>query len=187
MNLASRTVNSKLQDIRVLVLDVDGVLTDGRIHYGGAGEMIKSFNAKDGLGIKMLQFVGIGVAVITARKSDALARRMYDLGIEHFFPGRPDKTAAVDELTQQLGVTLNALAYVGDDVLDLPVLRRVGLSIAVADAHAVVRDAVSWVTQAKGGDGAVREVSDLLLGRERPLVQVYDEYLQSLEAGSAGE
>ncbi|MFW5920718.1 MAG: KdsC family phosphatase [Polyangiales bacterium] len=149
--------------IRLLVLDVDGVLTDGTLWYGPDGEYLKAFHVRDGLGIRLLRPEGIGVAVLSARRSPALERRVADLGIEHVVLGRDDKRAALGELLSSAGVDACDAACVGDDVLDVPVMRGVGLAIAPADAHALARAEAAWVTEAPGGRGAVREVADGLL------------------------
>jgi 3-deoxy-manno-octulosonate cytidylyltransferase (CMP-KDO synthetase) len=156
-------LRERLSRIRLLVLDVDGVLTDGTLHYGEHGESSKAFHVRDGMGIRLLMEAGIEVAVITARRSEALARRIADLKIRHFYPGRDDKAAALDELCGALGVAADDAAFVGDDVLDLAALSRVGVPITVADGHAEVVQRAAWVTRAAGGHGAVREVADAIL------------------------
>lgn len=150
-------------DIRLLVLDVDGVLTDGRLHYDADGREQKVFHVRDGYGIKQLQKAGIEVAIISGRQSRALEVRLTELGIEHAFLGRDDKDAAVRELMDRLGVPRSAVACVGDDVPDLRMMREVALGIAVADAHETVIAAADWRTAKRGGRGAVREVADALL------------------------
>lgn len=163
--------------VAVLGLDVDGVLTDGRLHYGPDGEVVKRFDVKDGMGIKLLQEAGITVAVISARRAAALERRLSDLGIEHALLGRGDKLRALEELQETLGVPAENMAFMGDDVLDLPALRAVGLSMAPRDAHRLVRSEVTWVTEAAGGRGAVREVADGLLEARGRLQELVDAHL----------
>lgn len=154
--------------IRLLVLDVDGVLTDGRLHYGARGETLKVFHVLDGHGIREVQRVGIAVAVITGRKSAAVSRRCRELGIRHLHQGIDDKLELLQRLCARLGVRLAECAAIGDDAPDVPVLRAVGLSFAVPAAHASARRAAQRVTRAAGGYGAVREVCDLLVaGRTR--------------------
>ena len=148
---------------RALVLDVDGVLTDGSLEYGSDGETSKTFHVKDGLGMRLCAREGIAVAVISAKTSAPLRRRLEDLRVPHALLGREDKSAALDELTRALGISEREVAFVGDDLLDLPVMRRVGLSAAPADAHPLVLGEALWVTRAPGGRGAVREVCDGLL------------------------
>ncbi len=149
--------------IRLLVLDVDGVLTDGRLWYGADGEVLKGFHVRDGFGIKALLATGIEVAIISGRDSPAVARRAADLGIRHVVQGCDDKGRAFDALCASLRVESAAVACMGDDTPDLPMLTRAGLAIAVADAHADVRAVANRVTTLPGGHGAVREVCDWLL------------------------
>ena len=151
------------QRIRLLVLDVDGVLTDGRLWYGPEGETLKVFHVRDGAGIRQLQGAGIPVAVISGRASAALERRCAELGIRHLRQGADNKVAALRELLAETGLSAAACACVVDDTPDLPLMAIVGLPIAVADAHPDVIAAARYVTRAVGGAGAVREVCDLLL------------------------
>jgi 3-deoxy-D-manno-octulosonate 8-phosphate phosphatase (KDO 8-P phosphatase) len=150
-------------DIRLLVLDVDGVLTDGRLWFGPEGEVLKVFHVRDGAGIQALQAAGVTVAVFSGRRSAALDRRAAELGIRHVRQGVDSKAAAFRELATELGVTAAATACVVDDTPDLPLMALVALPIAVADAHADVIAAARHVTRARGGRGAVREVCDLLI------------------------
>ncbi len=155
--------------IRLLVLDVDGVLTDGRLYYGARGEVLKVFHVLDGHGIREVQRAGVAVAVISGRDAPAVRKRCRDLGIRHVFQGVADKLPVLTKLCARLGVSLRECAAVGDDTPDVPVLRGVGLAFAVAGAHASARRAAHRVTRAHGGAGAVREVCDLLVaGRGRP-------------------
>jgi 3-deoxy-D-manno-octulosonate 8-phosphate phosphatase (KDO 8-P phosphatase) len=171
---------------RALVLDVDGVLTDGTLYYGTDGEALKAFHVRDGLGLRLLRLEGIHVAVISAKRSAPLERRLTDLRVPHVYLGREDKLRALDELLEATGVAAEDVAYVGDDLVDLPVLARVGLSVSVADAHPRVRERALWVTRAQGGKGAVREVADgLLLARGR-LAAACEALAAELAAGSAG-
>ncbi len=149
--------------VRALVLDVDGVLTDGTLWYGERGEVMKAFSVRDGLGLRLLRLEGVAVAVISAKRSPPLVARLDDLGIEHLYLGREDKLRALDELSGALSIDRASMAYVGDDLVDLPVLAAVGLPIAVADAHPRACAAAAWVTEAPGGRGAVREVAEGLL------------------------
>ena len=154
--------------VRLLVLDVDGVMTDGRLHYDADGREAKVFHVRDGLGIKQLLAADVGVAVISGRSSTAVATRLAELGIGEVTLGRDDKLAALRELAGRLGMeSLNRVAYVGDDLPDLPAIQAVGLGIAVADAHPQLRDQARARTQLGGGQGAVREVCDLLLAARR--------------------
>jgi 3-deoxy-D-manno-octulosonate 8-phosphate phosphatase (KDO 8-P phosphatase) len=165
--------------LRLLALDVDGVLTDGRIIYGNDGEELKAFNIRDGLGIKSLQLSGIRVALITGRRSAIVERRARELGIEHVVQGREDKLVALRELCASLGVELADCAYMGDDLPDLAAIEAAGLGLTVADGCRAVRRAADWCSSLPGGAGAVREACDALL-------EARDE-LAALEAGySAG-
>jgi 3-deoxy-D-manno-octulosonate 8-phosphate phosphatase (KDO 8-P phosphatase) len=149
--------------IRLLVLDVDGVLTDGRLWFGPAGEALKVFHVRDGAGIKALQGAGITVAVFSGRRSEALDRRAAELDIRHVRQGVDSKAAAFRELAVELGFSAAVTACVVDDTPDLPLMALVALPIAVADAHPDVIAAARHVTRARGGRGAVREVCDLLI------------------------
>jgi len=152
-----------LSRIRLLILDVDGVLTDGRIVMDGAGEEIKSFHVRDGLGIRMLLEAGVQVGIITGRSSAALRHRCLDLGIPWVFDGVTAKGEALVELCRQAEVPAEEAAFIGDDLPDLPLMGRVGLPIAVADAHEEVRSRARMVTRCRGGEGAVREVGERIL------------------------
>jgi 3-deoxy-D-manno-octulosonate 8-phosphate phosphatase (KDO 8-P phosphatase) len=156
-------VLERARRIRLLVLDVDGVLTDGRLYLSAAGEELKVFHVRDGSGLVAAQRAGIAVAIISGRDSAAVTRRAAELGIRHVRQGVSDKGAELDRLLAELGVAAEHAACVGDDTPDLPMLRRVGLAVAVADAHPAAREAAHWTTPSKGGLGAVREVCDLLL------------------------
>ncbi len=161
-------MTDKLARVRLLAMDVDGVLTDGLLWYGPDGEIWKAFHVRDGLGIKLVQQAGVEVAVVSARSSDALLRRLQDLRVRHIHVGREDKWAALQETMRELGVAAAEAAFIGDDVLDLPVMREVGLSITVPDAHTEVLAMADWITCAAGGRGAVREVCDALIGARTP-------------------
>jgi 3-deoxy-D-manno-octulosonate 8-phosphate phosphatase (KDO 8-P phosphatase) len=153
----------KLKAIRLLLLDVDGVMTDGRIVYGNDETEFKQFDVKDGLGIKLLKQAGIEVGVVTGRKSEALARRCRELGIDLLFESVRDKGALLPMILKHMHLKAKEIAFIGDDIPDLALMHKIGLAIAVADAHAVVRQHADWITQAKGGRGAVREVCELIL------------------------
>lgn len=149
--------------VRLVIFDVDGVLTDGRLILGDDGQEYKAFNSRDGHGLRMLQDSGVMVAIITGRESRVVANRMRELGIERVYQGRRNKLPALTELLSDVQLPAEAVAYVGDDVVDLPVMVRVGLAIAVGDAHPHVKQHAHWVTQAHGGRGAAREVCELLM------------------------
>jgi 3-deoxy-D-manno-octulosonate 8-phosphate phosphatase (KDO 8-P phosphatase) len=156
-------VTERARRVQLLVLDVDGVLTDGRLHITAQGEETKVFHVRDGSGIVAVLRAGIDVAIISGRDSAAVSRRASELGIRHVFQGIADKRAAFDALLAQLGLDAGTACCVGDDTPDVPLLERAGLGIAVADAHATARAAAHWTTPSPGGHGAVREVCDLLL------------------------
>lgn len=156
---------ARLQDIQLLVLDVDGVLTDGRLHFGPRGEVLKLFHVRDGLGIKQLRAAGITVAVISGRRSQMVTARCRELGVSPVLQGVRDKLTAFDQLCERLKLAAPACACVGDDVPDVPLMRKVALAFAVADAHPEARRAAHIVTDLPGGAGAVREVCDYLLLR----------------------
>lgn len=153
----------RLEQIRLLLLDVDGVMTDGRIIYDDRGAETKAFDVKDGHGIKLLQRAGIRVGIITGRQSPVVDQRARELGIELVYQGAKDKLVPFLEILQKTGLSAEQVAYMGDDLPDLPVLRRVGFAATVADALEDVKPHVHYVTKRSGGCGAVREICDLLL------------------------
>ena len=154
---------SRAARVRLMIFDVDGILTDGSLHYGPDGESIKTFNVLDGHGIKLLQQSSVATAIISARKSDIVARRAADLGIRHLHQGVHDKRVAFEELLAHTGVGADACGFVGDDVIDLPILLRVGFAASVPNGHPEVRSRVHYVTSASGGRGAARELCDFIL------------------------
>jgi 3-deoxy-D-manno-octulosonate 8-phosphate phosphatase (KDO 8-P phosphatase) len=163
--------------IRLVIFDVDGVLTDGSLFLGDDGQEYKAFNSRDGHGMVTLQETGVLLAVITGRTSEVVRLRMESLGIAHVYQGRRDKLPAYDELKGALGLTDGEIAFVGDDVVDLPIMRRVGLAIAVADAHPLVRQHAHWSTGMAGGRGAAREVCELILEAQGNLDRITTRYL----------
>lgn len=156
-------MDERLRKIKLLILDVDGVMTDGRIIYDSNGVESKFFNVKDGHGIKMLQRAGIEVAIISGRQSKVVALRATELGIMQVYQKATDKLAPYRQILAESGLVDDQVAFIGDDLIDIPVLRRVGFAAAPADAVAEVFPYVHLVTQKCGGWGAVRELSDLLL------------------------
>ena len=152
-----------LARIELLILDVDGVLTDGRLYFGARGEALKVFHVRDGHGIKLLMGAGVAVAAFSGRRSGAVAARMKELGVSHLVQGCKDKVAALERLTRRLGIDPLHCACIVDDTPDLPLMSAVGLAVAVADAHPVVLSAAHWIAKAKGGRGAVRELCDAML------------------------
>lgn len=152
--------------IRLLVMDVDGVMTDGKIIYTSDGQEIKSFNIKDGLGIKRAQASGIETAIITGRTSPMVERRALELGIAHLVQGREDKLAVLSDLLDQINLSLDQVAYIGDDLPDLTAIESVKLGACPADAATEVKSRANWVSTRAGGDGCVRELCDLLVSHK---------------------
>lgn len=171
--LLPNTLKEKARHIQLAVFDVDGVLTDGTLSYSASGEEVKHFNVKDGVGIKLLQEYGIPVAVISAKQSAPLTKRMSDLKITHFYPACHDKWQKLSELLTQLELSPEQVCYTGDDVIDLKVMKRVGLSIAPADGYQMVQAHADMITNAAGGRGVAREVADVLLGSRMSLEEAY--------------
>ncbi|MBF7142828.1 MULTISPECIES: KdsC family phosphatase [Pseudomonas] len=172
-----RTLLERASRIKLAVFDVDGVLTDGRLYFLEDGSEMKAFNTLDGQGIKMLMASGVATAIISGRNSVATERRARNLGIPHVFQGREDKLAVLEGLVAQLGLSLDQVAHLGDDLPDLPVMRRVGLGMAVANAADFVRKHAHGVTQARGGEGAAREYCELILRAQGNLDAALNHYL----------
>jgi len=156
-------VTTPADNIRLLILDVDGVMTDGRLWFGPDGEALKVFHVRDGAGIKAVRQAGIEVAIVSGRRSVMVERRAQELGIPHVLQGVDDKATALATLMSALGCPAEQIACLGDDTPDLAIMTRVALPIAVADAHPTVQAAARLVTRSAGGQGAVREVCDLLI------------------------
>ena len=175
--ISDQKLVSRAKAIRLLLLDVDGVLTDGRLYYGNNGEELKAFNIQDGLGIKLLQRNGVKVGIITGRSSELLARRANELGIDLVVQGREDKLVALKEVLKTHDYRMEEIAFLGDDLPDVAVIRQVGLGVAVANArHFVVENAV-WQTSASGGHGAVRELVEMILQAQDKLNSTQADYL----------
>ena len=170
-------LHERARAIRLAIFDVDGVLTDGRLYFMPDGTEFKSFNTLDGHGIKMLMASGVETAIISGRKSPLVERRAANLGIKHLIQGREDKLTALSELRQIIPVEMHEIAHLGDDLPDLPVMRRVGLGMAVASADAFVREHAHRVTQAVGGAGAAREFCELIMRAQGTLEQAQAAYL----------
>lgn len=168
---------SRAAQVELLVLDVDGVLTDGRIVYTSGGQQILSFHVRDGLGIKLLSECGVKVAIISARKGPALERRAAELGIDLLFQGISDKVVCLQGILKDLALTPEKVASVGDDWVDLPVLKYVGLSVIVKDAASNMSDYVDYITEKPGGAGAVREVCELILKAKKKWAHCFDKFL----------
>lgn len=159
----SQQVMAQALPIKLLICDVDGVMSDGVIYQGNSGEELKAFNVRDGYGIRCLLTSDVEVAIITGRRAKLLEDRCATLGITHLYQGQSDKLVAFRELLDKLALEPSQVAYIGDDLIDWPVMAKVGLSVAVADAHPVLLPRVDYVTRIAGGRGAVREICDLIL------------------------
>jgi len=163
--------------VKLLIMDVDGVLTDGSIFITASGEEIKAFNTLDGHGLKMLQATGVKLAIITGRDAPGVAHRARGLGIDYYYAGIHDKRAALEQLLAECGVGADECAYIGDDVVDLPVMRRVALAAAVPESPSLVRQHAHYVTGASGGRGAVRELTELIMQAQGTFDKAMEPYL----------
>ena len=170
-------METKIKALKLVIFDVDGVLTDGTLIFGNDGQEYKMFNTQDGHGIKMLRETGVEVAVITARQSKLVQDRMKQLGVVHLFQGEPNKRIAYDALKQKLQLEDKQIAYVGDDLLDLPIMRQVGLAIAVDNAHPIIKQYAHWITPRSGGHGAARDVCDKVMEVQGTLEGLLQRYL----------
>ena len=170
-------ISDKAKHVRLAAFDVDGVLTDGALYYTDAGEEFKAFNVQDGHGIKMLQESGVAIAIITSRSSKLVANRARNLGIDHLYQGVENKLDAMNALLTKLGLTLAEASYMGDDVIDLPVLRRCGFAASVPEAPALVRQHAHYITRARGGHGAVREYCEVVMHAQGTLDAALARYL----------
>lgn len=173
----SQDLIDKAKNIKLIICDVDGVLSNGKVYFGNQNEELKSFNIKDGLGIKQLLNNGIEVAIITGRESNIVARRSKELGITHVYQGKKDKMASFNKILIDLNLQPNQIAHVGDDLPDIPLMKRAGLGICVSDSHFFVKQNADWSTQLIGGNGAVREISDLLLYSQDKLYSILKSYM----------
>ncbi len=168
----------KAARVQLVVFDVDGVLTDGSLYIGDDGQEYKAFHSRDGHGMKLLKEAGVEIGIITGRTSRVVEHRMASLGIEHVYQGQLEKLPAFQDLTRKLELAPQNVAYVGDDVVDLPIMVRVGLAIAVADAHPMVTRHAHWQTASSGGRGAARDVCELILDARNGLQDVFGRYLE---------
>lgn len=168
---------AKARAIRLVIFDVDGVLTDGSLFLGDDGQEYKAFHSRDGHGMKQLQETGVQLGVITGRTSKVVARRMESLGVRHVFQGQAEKLPAYHQLKRQLGLEDREIAYLGDDVVDLPILIRVGLAVAVQDAHPWVKRYSHWQTPSPGGRGAARDLCELIMEAQGKLAPLLEGYL----------
>jgi 3-deoxy-D-manno-octulosonate 8-phosphate phosphatase (KDO 8-P phosphatase) len=173
----TETVINRAKAIRLVVFDVDGVLTNGSLILGDKGDEYKIFHVHDGLGLVMLREAGLKIAVISARSTPIVAERMATLGIDYVYQGQSDKQTVITELMQKIGVSREETAFVGDDLIDLPAMNQAGLAIAVANAQPLVLQRADWVTEKAGGQGAVREVCEMILKAQGLLETAYQQYL----------
>lgn len=176
----SEALRTKAKKIQFLILDVDGVLTDNRLHYSDDGIETKTFYTRDGHGMVMLKKSGVGIGIITGRKSQLVANRCRDLKIQHLYQGVPDKLPSFLDLIAKLGLDPEQIAYIGDDILDLPILKRVGLSVTPADGEDEVKSRVDYVSEYIGGKGVVREVCEIIMRSQNTFQQHMDFYLRDL-------
>lgn len=178
----SADVLARAAQVKMMIFDVDGVLTDGGLLFGADGEALKRFNVLDGLGIKLLQQAGVITAIISARTSAIVSRRASDLGITHVYQGAHNKNVAFTALLADTNLTADACGFIGDDIIDLPILTRVGLAVSVPGGHQEVRLRVNYITQAGGGQGAAREVCDLILRAQGKYEAALTQYLTGVPA-----
>ena len=171
-------IEALAKPIKLVIFDVDGVLTDGGLYFSDEGLELKRFNSLDGLGIQLLKNNGIQPAVITARRSKTVEHRMKNLGITHCYQGQENKRFAFETLLSELSLSNREVAYMGDDIIDLPVMAQVGLAVAVANAHPLVKQQAHFITKKTGGNGAVREVCDFLLKAQNTFDQAINPYLK---------
>jgi len=172
------SLSERIKPLRLVVFDVDGVLTDGGLYLSDSGEETKRFNSLDGHGLKMLKASGVELAIITGRTSKCVALRAKNLGITRLYQGVEDKLAAMRSLLAELNLAPEAAAFMGDDVVDLPVMRRVGLALSVPAAPQVVRDHAHYVSRREAGHGAVREVCEMILDAQGTLDAQLAPYLK---------
>lgn len=171
-------LTEKAKAIRLLILDVDGVLTSGNLVYTKDAIHYKAFYVHDGLGMKLLQKTGIDIGIITSCKSDIIKRRAEDLGLRHVYQGHDDKRIPFLELKQKLSLTDQQIAYVGDDLPDLPIIRSVGLGMTVANAPLILQQHAAYISKAAGGQGAVREICELIMQAQGTYSAIIESYLQ---------
>lgn len=172
-----KDILQRAAQIKLIIFDVDGVLTDGRLILGDDGQEYKAFHSRDGHGMKLLRQSGVEVAIITGRSSKVVEHRMANLGIQHVYQGQEEKLPAFNNLLAKLGITADEAAYVGDDVVDLPIMLRAGFAVAVADAHPLVRQHAHWQTPHGGGKGAARDVCELIMEAQGTLDSLLQAYL----------
>ena len=172
-----KDILARAAQIKLVIFDVDGVLTDGRLILGDDGQEYKAFHSRDGHGMKMLQNSGVAVGIITGRTSKVVEHRMANLGIQHVYQGKEEKLPAFEELINELGLKPEQVAYMGDDVVDLPIMLRVGLAVATKDAHSLVSKHAHWQAPHNGGQGAARELCELIMEAQGTLDSEMQRYL----------
>jgi len=172
-------ITEKAKKIKLVIFDIDGVLTSGALFIGDDGQEYKAFNSKDGHGLRMLQDSGVEVAIITGRTSNVVAHRAKDLGITRIYQGKREKLPAYEELIKETGLSHEEIAYVGDDVVDLPVMSKVGLAICVQDGHSFVKQHSHWITESNGGCGAGRDVCEMILEAQGNLHDMLQSYINT--------
>ncbi len=163
MTTALKTLSQRTKSIKLIGFDVDGIMTNGQLYFSSRGEEMKSFHVRDGLGIKLLQRVGIETCIITGRHSEIVNTRARELNISHVFQGVDDKLGCFEKLIKQLRLSWEECAYMGDDLQDLPILKRCAVSLTVAEAPTLIRNQVDWIASVGGGEGAVRQAAEFLL------------------------
>jgi len=173
VSVSAAKLQELASEVKLVVFDVDGVLTNGTLTYSHDGEQVKHFNVKDGVGVKLLQEFGVAVAVISAKDSAPLTKRMADLSVKYFFPGTKDKWPVLENLLNDLNLTPEQVCYVGDDVIDLKVMKRIALPITPADGFWMVKKHAAITTEAGGGQGVAREVADVVLASKMNLEEAY--------------
>ena len=168
----------KAKNIELVIFDIDGVMTDGGLYFDNNGEEYKAFNSLDGHGLRMLQECGVKVAVITGRQSELVKHRMHDLGVNLLYQGYRDKTPAFEKLLKEVQLEKDQITYVGDDVVDLPIMSQLNFAIAVQNAHPFVKQHAHWITERSGGRGAVRDVCEFILEAKGMLNEKLHSYLR---------
>ena len=176
-NIEANDIELRTKEIKLLCLDVDGVMTDGRLYFSNTGDEMKAFNTQDGQGIRLLQSGGIQIAIISGRKSELVARRARDLGIQLVYQGRVDKMVALEQLCKKNQFSPAQIAYLGDDLPDIQVIKQVALGLAVSNAHPAVKSVAHGITENAGGFGAVREVCDFLLQAQNKYADAIQTYM----------
>lgn len=174
LNNADNTESAK--KIKLVIFDIDGVMTDGGLIFGDDGQQYKRFDVKDGQGLRLLQKAGIQIGIISARKSKVVEQRMHELDIEHIYQGQQQKRQAYEALKTKLALGDDEVAFVGDDLPDLSIMLRAGLALTVSNAHTLIKQHADWVAPSKGGHGAVREICEFILRAQNKYEEIIEEY-----------